>query len=165
MKKRRELNALMDDIYVKFKMNFYKTLFREVGSKKERLSVVERFCAELIYAMDGPTINELAEYIEVSQPNAAYKVNNLVRKGYIEKVPSQEDRREVHLYPTAKFQEEYARHYEYVEGIADGLVENLHEDEMEELKYVLHYMNDELCDKVSNKLDKTYRLEALKPLL
>ena len=38
--------------------------------------------------------------MQISTPNAAYKIGSLVRKGYVEKIQSTTDRREYHLRPT-----------------------------------------------------------------
>lgn len=46
---------------------------------------------------DRPTVNEFASFVQISPPNAAYKVNSLIRKGYLKKVQSQEDKREYRL--------------------------------------------------------------------
>ena len=40
----------------------------------------------------------------MSTPNAAYKINSLVRKGYVEKTRSAQDRREYLLHVTPKYE-------------------------------------------------------------
>ena len=85
------------DVYTKFKMHFYREVFGEFRDRESGLTTVETFCMEVIFAMDRPTINEFSNYIRISQPNAAYKVNNLVRKGYLRKVQSKKDKREYFL--------------------------------------------------------------------
>ena len=37
-------------------------------------------------ALEEPTINEFASFVNISSPNAAYKVNSLIQKGYVEKI-------------------------------------------------------------------------------
>ena len=51
----------------------------------------------------GPTVKEFADCLGISQPNATYKINHLIQKGYVEKTPSLEDRREIHLHVTEKY--------------------------------------------------------------
>ena len=63
---------------------------------------MEVFSLYMIELMDDPTIKDFADYIGVSQPNATYKINALVEKGYVEKTPSRTDRREYHLSTTKK---------------------------------------------------------------
>ena len=91
------------DVYTKFKMHFYREVFGEFRDRESGLTTVETFCMEVIFAMDRPTINEFSNYIRISQPNAAYKVNNLVRKGYLRKVQSKKDKREYFLEVTQKY--------------------------------------------------------------
>ena len=45
--------------------------------------------------------------MRISPPNAAYKVNSLVKKGYVRKVQSPDDRREYHLEVTQKYIDYY----------------------------------------------------------
>ena len=62
---------------------------------------------ETIKALGSPTVNEFASFMRISPPNAAYKVNSLVKKGYLRKVQSQDDRREFHLEVTQKYIDYY----------------------------------------------------------
>ena len=89
-----------DRVYAKFKLHFYQKVFEKIQDKENCLTTVETFCMEIIYAANGPTVNEFAKIANLSSPNAAYKVNNLVKKGYLNKIQSIEDRREYHLYVT-----------------------------------------------------------------
>ncbi|MFR9066277.1 MAG: MarR family transcriptional regulator [Faecalibacterium prausnitzii] len=45
-------------------------------------------------AMGEPTIAEFSRMMQISTPNAAYKIGSLVQKGYVEKIQSTTDRRE-----------------------------------------------------------------------
>jgi DNA-binding MarR family transcriptional regulator len=53
--------------------------------------------------MERPTISQFARFAGISQSNATYRVNCLIRKGYVNRVPSDKDRREFHLELTDKF--------------------------------------------------------------
>ena len=55
------------------------------------------------HELDAPTIGQFADFLGISQSNATYKVNNLIRKGYIVKENSDTDRREYHLKLSDKF--------------------------------------------------------------
>ena len=82
------------DVYTKFKLHFYKKVFESLQDGEASLTTVETFCMEIIYAINKPTINQFAKLANISSPNAAYKVNNLIKKGYLKKVQSKEDKRE-----------------------------------------------------------------------
>ena len=71
---------------------------RQVG----KLTVSEVFSLYLIDMLNGPTLKVYAEAMGISQPNATYKINGLVEKGYVEKRLSEHDRREMNLYTTRK---------------------------------------------------------------
>ena len=89
LKKERAMEMLeqtFSDIYMKFKVHFYQEIFKQINAREMTLSTVEVFCVEIIHALQEPTVNEFANFIQVSSPNAAYKVNSLIKKGYIEKV-------------------------------------------------------------------------------
>ena len=85
------------DVYNKFKLHFYQEIFQRFQGREASLTTVETFCMEAIQALQRPTINEFAVFMGISTPNAAYKVGNLIRKGYLRKIQSQKDRREYHL--------------------------------------------------------------------
>ena len=55
------LEKTFNEIYMKFKLNFYKNIFRTVSECNNRLSATEAFSVEVIYAMQGPTIREFAD--------------------------------------------------------------------------------------------------------
>lgn len=156
MDKSCDLEKTMNEVYLKFKLNFYRNLFRNGEFGKEKLTVMENFCAEAIYALKGPNINELAEFIQVSQPNAAYKVNNLVKKGYIKKIPSTIDKRQVHLYVTDKFKEHYSVNYNYIHGIIRRLEGSIDQEHLETFCDVLEIMENGLMTEVSKDMDSMY---------
>ena len=90
-------------VYTKFKLHFYQEIFRRFQSREASLTTMETFCMESIQALGSPTVNEFATFMCISTPNAAYKVNSLVEKGYIRKIRSEKDRREYHLEVTQKY--------------------------------------------------------------
>ena len=89
--------------YERFRLMSYRGLFRLLRERDGSLSATEAFAVDVIYLLRGPTVREFADCIGISQPNATYKVNSLIQKGYVKKVPSREDRRETHLHVTEKF--------------------------------------------------------------
>ena len=95
------------NVYTKFKLHFYQEIFRRFQDREASLTTVETFCMETIMALGNPTVNEFASFMRISPPNAAYKVNSLVKKGYIRKVQSREDKREYHLEVTQKYIDYY----------------------------------------------------------
>ena len=74
------LEQAFADVYSKFKLHFYQKVFSRFQSREASLTTVETFCMEIIQALGKPTINEFASFVQISPPNAAYKVNSLIKK-------------------------------------------------------------------------------------
>ena len=135
-------------VYAKFKLHFYQKVFEKIQERETSLTTVETFCMEIIYAAKGPTVNEFAKIANLSSPNAAYKVNNLMKKGYLEKVQSTEDRREYHLYVTQKYLDYYNISYQYLETVLGRLEDRFSKEELETVKRVLKVMDEELMPEI-----------------
>ena len=94
------LEKAFQDVYTKFKLHFYQNVFQRFATREATLTTVESFCMEGIMAMGEPTIAEFSRMMQISTPNAAYKIGSLVRKGSMWKRSSPPtDRREYHLRP------------------------------------------------------------------
>ena len=142
------LQTLFNDVYTKFKLHFYQKVFEKLQERETSLTTVETFCMEIIYALKNPTINEFARLANLSGPNAAYKVSSLMKKGYLRKVQSQEDRREYHLEVTEKYLDYYNISYQYVGTVIDRMKERFSKEELEVIERVLTVMKDELMTEV-----------------
>ena len=88
------------------RLESYKKMFHTLREKAGSLSATEAFSADVIHLLGRPTLGQFAATLGISQPNATYKVNNLVAKGYLEKIPGA-DRREVRLQTAGKFNTYY----------------------------------------------------------
>ena len=90
-------------LYRNFRLLQYKSLFGAIRERSGSLSATEGYAADVIYLLGNPTIKQFAECLGISQPNASYKISNLVAKGYVKRIPSDDDRREARLELTDKF--------------------------------------------------------------
>ena len=145
------LEESFDTVYTKFKLHFYREIFSGFQTREASLTAVETFCMEIIRALDEPTINEFASFANLSSPNAAYKVNSLIRKGYVEKVQSPNDRREYHLRPTQKFHDYYNLSSSYVQEVMDRVRERFTPEEVAQMDRVLSIVGRELMPEVELK--------------
>ena len=145
------LEESFNRIYTKFKLHFYQAVFSRFQTREASLTAVETFCMEIIRAMDEPTINEFASFARISSPNAAYKVNSLIRKGYVEKVQSPSDRREYHLRPTQKFHDYYDLSSTYIREVMDRVREHFTPEEVLQMDRVLNFVGQELMPEVTLK--------------
>ena len=97
------LDQTFGQVYTKFKLHFYKQIFSRFEDREATLTTVESFCMEVIMALGEPTIAQFSHMMNLSTPNAAYKINSLVKKGYVERIQSTTDKREYRLRPTQKY--------------------------------------------------------------
>jgi len=97
------LENSFSDVYNKFKLQFYRRVFELVRERDGSLSAMEAFSLEVIYMLGQPTVSQFADFLNISQSNATYKVNNLIKKGYLERQNSTVDRREYHLILSEKY--------------------------------------------------------------
>ena len=135
----------LDCIYKNFKLMVYKNVFKGLKDRTDdSLSSSDYFCLECIYLLDNPTISEFAAFLDISSPNATYKVKQLIKKGYIKKEKSKKDGREYRLVPTDKFYKFYGSKANYGEMILNNIEKSLEKDEVKKMDKVL----DVLIDKV-----------------
>ena len=111
------------NVYTKFKLHFYQEIFSRFQDREASLTTVETFCMEAIQALGSPTVNEFATFMRISPPNAAYKVNSLIKKGYIRKVQSSDDRREYHLEITQKYIDYYNISTAYMTAVMNRITQ------------------------------------------
>ena len=142
------LRDAFDRVYSKFKLHFYQKVFEKIEGRETSLTTVETFCMEIIYAAKGPTVNEFAKLANLSSPNAAYKVNNLMKKGYLEKIQSTEDKREYHLYVTQKYLDYYNISYQYLDTVLGRLEGRFTPEDLEVVERVLKVMDEELMPEI-----------------
>ncbi len=124
---RLERNPL-SALYSKFRVHYYREVFHRISSRELSLTTTEVYCVEIIHSLGTPTIQEFANYIGISSPNATYKVNSLIKKGYLKKVQSDKDKREFYLDVTEKFYRYYNINEKYLE-IVEGRLKNELSDE------------------------------------
>ncbi len=143
------LEQAFNDVYAKFKLHFYQEIFRRFQDREASLTTVETFCMESIQALGSPTVNEFAGFMRISPPNAAYKVNSLVKKGYVRKVQSASDRREYHLVPTRKYMDYYNISSGYIETVMERVAARFTPEECGALEEMLRIVSRELMPEVA----------------
>ena len=136
------------NVYTKFKLHFYQEIFRRFQDREASLTTVETFCMETIQALGNPSVNEFASFMRISPPNAAYKVNSLIKKGYIRKVQSPEDRREYHLEVTQKYIDYYNISSSYMVEVMDRIAKRFSPEDCAKLEVMLNIVSGELLPEV-----------------
>ena len=142
------LHQAFNEVYTKFKLHFYQEIFRRFQDREASLTTVETFCMESIMALGRPTVNEFATFMCISPPNAAYKVNSLVKKGYIRKIQSPSDRREFHLEVTQKYIDYYNISSNYMSEVMDRIMARFSPEDCGKLEEILTVVSRELMPEV-----------------
>lgn len=135
-------------VYTKFKLHFYRAVFGRFQQREASLTTVENFCMEIIMALGKPTVNEFSNFLQISPPNAAYKVNSLIQKGYILKEQSADDKREYHLVVTKKYYEYYNISYSYLGTVMDRIEARFSPEEVARLEAMLSIISEELMPEI-----------------
>lgn len=136
------------NVYTKFKVHFYQEIFQHFQNREASLTTMETFCVETIMALGRPTVNEFASFMRISPPNAAYKVNSLVKKGYIRRTQSPEDRREFHLEVTQKYIDYNNISTNYLVEVMDRVGRRFTPEECAKLEEMLTIVSQELMPEV-----------------
>lgn len=142
------LQRTFSEVYTKFKLHFYKKVFERFGQREVSLTTVETFCMEIIHAMGSPTVNEFASFVQISPPNAAYKVNSLLQKGYLEKIQSKDDRREYHIAPTQRYLDYYNVSYTYLATVLERVEQRFPPEDVAKLEEMLSIISTELMPEI-----------------
>ena len=142
------LEQRFEAVYTKFKLHFYQEVFSRFQNREASLTTVETFAMETILALGKQTINEFATFMRISSPNAAYKINSLIRKGYIEKIKSEHDKREYHLRPTQKYMHYYNISNDYVHTVMERIQKRFTPAECEKLEEMLTVIDQELMPEI-----------------
>ena len=107
------------------------------------LSAAEISSVEVIYLLNEPTMKEFADYIDISPPNATYKVKSLVEKGYLKKIPT-EDGREFRLRVTDQFRRYYSDDASYGKFILSKMQERLSPEEIGEVSKIIALLDEKV---------------------
>lgn len=137
------------EVYKKFKFHYYRDVFAQAPNRELSLTTMDAFCAEIIGALNQPTINEFAGFMNLSSPNATYRVNSLIQKGYVVKVQSETDKREYHLHVTDKYYKYYNISQRYVDTVLNRVKENCSKEDVEAFDRVLTTMKEKLMPEIT----------------
>ena len=136
-------------VYDKFKLQFYRKVFELVRERDGSLSAMEAFSLEVIKILDRPTVGQFADFLNISQSNATYKVNNLIKKGYLERQNSTDDRREYYLVLSEKFYNYMGLISSYETQVVQRIRERFPEEDVEKFDEMLSIISDELMPECS----------------
>ena len=131
-------------VFDKFKFQFFRKIFESVRERDGSLSGMEACSLEIIDLLAAPTIGEFADFLNISQSNATYKVNSLMRKGYLVRQNSETDRREYHLVLSEKYYKYMELLTSYEDTVCSRIQSRFSEDELAVFDRILKTISDEL---------------------
>lgn len=111
-------------------------LFQEIMDIEEKalitaefknISVNDMHIIEAIGTGEPKNMSTVAKLMSVTVGTLTIAINNLVKKGYVSRVRSEEDRRVVLIFLTEKGKRAYQHHREFHDGMVKALMEGLDE--------------------------------------
>ncbi|MBO6016173.1 MAG: MarR family transcriptional regulator [Lachnospiraceae bacterium] len=115
-----------------------KTIKKNFG----RMTLNDMHVIEAIGPGEAKNMSSLAKALRVTMGSLTISVNALVKKGYVNRVRSEKDRRVVLVSLTKEGKEAYKHHQEYHKQMIRSIVQNLDENEQEVLEKALHKLSD-----------------------
>lgn len=130
------------------KERFIRDLFSMVELLREKLSIDRGIkVSEIpmtyymiigtIYHFPGISITELADHLNVSQPNCSRSIKKIEEQGYLAKIPDPDDKRIYTLSLTDKGRELINRHTEILNQQILSSMEKYDQEKLEELKQAI----------------------------
>ena len=133
---------------------FYHDIFGVIREREGSLSAMEAFSVEVIDILGEPTIGQFADFLNISQSNATYKVNSLIKKGYLEKQNSTIDRREYHLILSQKYYNYRALMGAYIDKMINRMGESYSEQELKQFNGFLETINTKMMPEYDEIVSK-----------
>ncbi len=131
-------------VFNKFELRFFQKIFDLVRERAGSLSAMEAFSLEVIDMLGSPTVGQFADFLNISQSNATYKVNSLMKKGYLERQNSVTDRREYHLVLSEKYYHYQELLTSYQHTVIQRIEERFPQADLEKLDEMLGVIAGEL---------------------
>ena len=138
------------EVYDKFKLEFFRRIFELVREREGSLSAMEAFSIEVIHALHEPTVGQFAEFLNISQSNATYKVNNLIKKGYLIRQNSETDRREYHLILSDKYYGYTDIMRSYVDTVVGRIRKSFTPEEAKQFGDMIDRISNEMMPETDN---------------
>ncbi len=137
-----DITSTLNEVLVK--------LFREINTIEERaiktgeykeLTVNDMHVIEAIDVFEPKNMTTVAKALSVTTGTLTISVNSLVKKGYVERTRSEEDRRVVLISLTEKGRKAHAQHQKFHQEMIDAIIKELNVDEQVILEKALSNLN------------------------
>ena len=122
------------------------------SSEFKDITIKEMHTIEAIGLVDNPTSSQVANKLGITVGTLSVSIQNLVKKDYVERVQSAEDRRIVRLKLTKKGKLLYRLHHKFHTDMVEKTLTDLEIDEAQTLIKGLHNLN-QFLDEIKGKLN------------
>lgn len=138
-----DINQVLNELLV--------SLFRNINTIEERAVRTEEFrdlttndahVIEAIGKDSAKNMSSVAKKLSVTTGTLTISVNSLVKKGYVDRERSEEDRRVVLVSLTEKGKRAYDHHEEFHQKMIESICEQLNEEEKQVLANALGGLNE-----------------------
>lgn len=137
-----EINAILNELLVK--------LFKDINDIEERAIQTDEFkgvttndmhVIEAIGIEEAKNMSSVAKKLNVTMGTLTISVNSLVKKGYVQRVRSEEDRRVVFVSLTDSGKRAFEHHKKFQANMINSIIADLSEEEKSVLEKALTNLN------------------------
>lgn len=144
---------ILEEIVKKAKLYFYRSIFKNYEGNASPLTIDEIMILEIVEYLNKPTINDLVNFLNISQPNVSYKIKILQKKGYVAKTRSDVDGRITHVNLTDKYYAYKDRKNKFTDKVLKSVKADLTKKEREYLHKNLDLINNHLTKELRNFIE------------
>lgn len=138
MEVKMSINRMLNEVLVKLFRNINMIEERAICSGEYRdLTANDMHVIEAIDLEGAKNMTSVARSLGVTTGTLTIAVNSLVKKGYVDRVRSEEDRRVVLISLSKKGQNAYLHHQQFHEQMIEAIVEELTQEEQVVLEKAL----------------------------
>ena len=101
-------------------------------STTSNISYKDMLYLDIIHDTEGCTVSKLAELACVTKPTVAVRINSMVKRGLVVKVPSETDGRVIHIELSESTREIYRKEWSVFSDIAEGLRSRFGDNRLDE---------------------------------
>jgi len=142
---RVDINAALNEVFIKVFRNIIGIEERVIRSDGYRGATAnDMHVIEAIGTGSPQNMTSVAKALSVTTGTLTISVNNLVKKGFVERVRSEEDRRVVLVYLTEEGKRIYVLHKKFHQDLVNRIVNRLDDREKRLLEKVLVNLNQYL---------------------
>ena len=121
--------------------NMVVDLFHGISYEEEKAVITDEFI-DAIGIKKPKNMSTIAGDLNITVGTLTTAINNLLKKGYVNRKRGEKDRRVVYISLSEKGRKAYSHHREFHKRMIQGLLDTLNEQEQDLLVKVMQYFHD-----------------------